>query len=73
MTRRKVNSAGKKPASKHDTNGCVVVEEVSFGEEEKNLIRAEFMFLESKPAQQLRSGLTIRDEDSSDPWYFTHV
>ena len=73
MTRRKVKSAGKKRASEYDTNKNAVIEEVSFGEEEKNLIKAEFMFLESKPAQQLRSGLIIRDEDSSDPWYFTHV
>jgi hypothetical protein len=73
MTRRKVRSAGKEPASKHGANKGVVDEEVSFGEEKKNLVKAEFMFLESKPAQQLRSGLIIKDEDSSDSWYFTHV
>ena len=73
MARRRVKGAEKELASKHDKNQSVVAEEVSFREAEKNLIKAEFMFLESRSAQQIRSGLIIKDEDPVGPWYFTHV
>ena len=73
MTRRIVKGAGNELASKHDENKSVVAEEVGFREAEQNMIKAEFMFLESKSAQQIRSGLITKDEDPVGPWYFTHV
>ena len=54
MTRRIVKGAGNELASKHDENKSVVTEEVGLREAEQNMIKAEFMFLESKPAQQIR-------------------
>jgi len=72
--------AGKNPKSvrvksffKGDKNKSDLAEEISFEEAKKNLIKEEYTLDESESTQQMHSKLVIRDEDPSDPWYFTHV
>ena len=73
MTRKNLKSVREKPLFKNDKNKSIVAEEINLEEAKKSLLKEEYTFCESGPTQQMNSRLTIRDEDLSGPWYFTHI
>lgn len=71
MARKNPDGIGK-PLLKND-NKSIAAEEINFRDLRKSLTKAEYTLTESEPSQRMHSRLIIRDDDPSDPWYFTHT
>jgi hypothetical protein len=73
MTRKNLKSFREKPLLKNDKNKSIVAEEINLEEAKKSLIKEEYTLYESKFTERMHSRPIIRDDGSSDPWYFTHI
>jgi len=68
----KIRAGRKIPFLKDSVDESPVLQEICFREIRKNLIRKEKLVLEPIPNQDVTK-LIIRQDDSSKPWYITHV
>ncbi len=72
MPKRRLKAKKQELLSKNKIKSFVV-EEVNVEEARKDLLEAEFILTEYKPALQMHPKSRVEDEDQSAPWYFTHV
>ncbi len=72
MPRRRLKVKRHESISKEKIKS-LVVQEIDIEEARKDLLEAEFILTEYKPVLQVNLKSSLKDENRSAPWYFTHT